>query len=191
MLYIILFGPPGSGKGTQSDKIIEKYDLVHISTGDLLRNPTDGGIELGKLVQEYIDAGNLAPDELVVRMVEQKIESQSGTKGFIFDGFPRTVAQAEALDEMLNKRNAEINTMLALEVDDDELRTRIRLRGKTSGRADDQNDEKINNRIKVYKEETLPVAKYYSKKSKYQGINGVGEVDGIFNDICMSIDLLK
>ncbi len=191
MLYIILFGPPGSGKGTQSDKIIEKYNLVHISTGDLLRNPMDGGVELGKLVQEYVNNGNLAPDELVIRMVEMKIKSNTEAKGFIFDGFPRTVAQAKALDEMLEKRNVEITTMLALEVDDEELRTRIRLRGKTSGRADDQNDEKINNRIRVYKEETLPVAEYYSKKSKYQEVNGVGDVDGIFNDICMSIDLIK
>lgn len=191
MLYIILFGPPGSGKGTQSEKIIEKYNLAHISTGDLLRNPMDDGVELGKLVQEYVDNGNLAPDELVIRMVEMKINANTEAKGFIFDGFPRTVAQAKALDEMLEKRNVEITTMLALEVDDEELRTRIRLRGKTSGRADDQNDEKINNRIKVYKDETLPVAKYYSKKSKYQGINGVGDVDGIFNDICMSIDLVK
>lgn len=191
MLYIILFGPPGSGKGTQSEKIIEKYNLVHISTGDLLRNPTDGGIELGKLVQEYVDNGNLAPDDLVISMVEMKIKANVESKGFIFDGFPRTVAQAKALDEMLKKRNVEISTMLALEADDEELRTRIRLRGKTSGRPDDQNDEKINNRIRVYKEETLPVAKYYSKQSKYHGINGVGDVDGIFNDICMSIDLLK
>lgn len=191
MLYVILFGPPGSGKGTQSEKIIEKYDLVHISTGDLLRNPSDGGVELGKLVQEYIENGNLAPDELVIRMVEMKIEAHRESKGFIFDGFPRTVAQAIALDEMLEKRNVAITTMMALEVDDDEIRTRIRLRGKTSGRADDQNDEKINNRIRVYKEETLPVAKYYSNKSKYHGINGVGDVDGIFNDICMILDLLK
>lgn len=191
MLYIILFGPPGSGKGTQSEKIIEKYNLAHISTGDLLRNPTDGGVELGKLVQEYVDNGNLAPDELVIRMVEMKIKANTKAKGFIFDGFPRTVAQAKALDEMLEKRNVEITTMLALEVDDEEIRTRIHLRGKTSGRADDRDDEKISNRIKVYKEETLPVAKYYNEKSKYQGINGVGDVDGIFNDICMSIDLVK
>ncbi len=191
MLYIILFGPPGSGKGTQSEKIIEKYNLVHISTGDLLRNPSDGGLELGKLVQEFIDSGNLAPDELVINLVEAKIKSNGGAKGFIFDGFPRTVAQAVALDEMLGKRNAEITTMLSLEVEDEELIDRIRLRGKTSGRADDQHDDKINNRIRVYKKETLPVAKYYSKKSKYKGINGVGDVDGIFNDICMSIDLVK
>jgi adenylate kinase len=191
MLYVILFGPPGSGKGTQSEKIIEKYNLVHISTGDLLRNPTDGGVELGKLVQEYVNNGNLAPDDLVIRMVENKIKANTKSKGFIFDGFPRTVAQAKALDEMLENRNAKISIMLALEVDDDEIHSRIHLRGKTSGRADDQNDEKINHRISVYKKVTLPVAKYYNKQSKYKGINGVGDIDGIFNDICMSIDLIK
>ena len=144
-----------------------------------------------KMVQEYIDDGNLVPDKLVIRMVEIKIRSHTGANGFIFDGFPRTDTQAVALDEMLEKRNMPITAMLALEVDDDELRVRIRLRSKTSGRADDQNDEKINNRIRVYKEETLPVAKYYAKQSKYHGINGVGSIDEIFNDICMAIDLVK
>ena len=191
MLNIILFGPPGAGKGTQSEQIIEKYDLFHISTGDLFRKHMGEGTELGKLAQEYIDDGNLVPDELVIKMVEVKIRSHADAKGFIFDGFPRTVAQAIALDEMLEKRNMPISIMLALEVSDNELRTRIRLRGKTSGRADDQNDEKINNRIRVYKKETLPVAEYYSKQSKYQGINGIGRIDEIFNDICMAIDLIK
>ena len=191
MLNIILFGPPGAGKGTQSEKIIEKYDLVHISTGDLFRKHIGEGTELGKLAQEYIDEGNLVPDELVIRMVEVKINSHPGANGFIFDGFPRTVAQAKALDEMLQNQNMPIKTMLALEVEDDELRTRIRLRAKTSGRADDQDDEKINNRIQVYKRETLPVAKYYKEQSKYKGINGIGRIEGIFNDICMAIDLVK
>lgn len=188
MLNIILFGPPGAGKGTQSEKIIEKYGLFHISTGDLLRNHMVGETELGKLAWEHIDDGNLAPDELVIRMVEMKIGSHAGAKGFVFDGFPRTVAQAIALDEMLENRKIPITIMLALEVDDDELRARIRLRGKSSGRADDQNDIRINNRIKVYKEETLPVANYYNERSKYQGINGVGSIAQIFNDICTTID---
>lgn len=191
MLNIILFGPPGAGKGTQSEKIIEKYDLVHISTGDLFRKHIGEGTELGKLAQEYIVDGNLVPDELVIRMVEVKISSHQDAKGFIFDGFPRTVAQAEALDEMLANRKMPIKKMVALEVEDEELRTRIRLRGKTSGRADDQSDEKINNRIEVYKRETIPVAKYYNKQGKYKGINGVGRIEGIFNDICMAIDLVK
>lgn len=191
MLNIILFGPPGSGKGTQSKKIIEKYDLIHISTGYLFRKHMGEGTQLGKLAQEYIDDGNLVPDELVIRMVGMKIRSHAGAKGFIFDGFPRTVAQAVALDVMLGKRNMPITTMLALEVDDEELRNRIRLRSKTSGRADDQNDTRINHRIEVYKKETLPVAKYYNKQTKYQGINGVGRIEEIFNDICMAIDLVK
>ena len=191
MLNIILFGPPGAGKGTQSEKIIEKYDLVHISTGDLFRKHIGEGTDLGKLAQEFIVDGNLVPDEVVIRMVEVKIRSEVDANGFIFDGFPRTVAQASALDDMLEKRDMPIRKMLALEVDDDELRARIRLRGKTSGRADDQSDEKINNRIKVYKSETLPVAEYYEKKGKYKGISGVGRIENIFNDICMAIDLVK
>lgn len=191
MLNIILFGPPGAGKGTQSENIIEKYDLIHISTGDLFRKHMGEGTKLGILAQEYIDEGNLVPDELVIRMVEFKIKSESKAKGFLFDGFPRTVAQAIALDVMLNARGLPISIMLALVVNDDEIRTRLRLRGKTSGRADDQNDERINNRIKIYKNETIPVANYYNKQSKYKGINGVGRINEIFNDICMSIDLIK
>jgi adenylate kinase len=191
MLNIVLFGPPGAGKGTQSERIIDKYDLIHLSTGDLFRKHIGEGTELGKLAQEYIVDGNLVPDELVIKMVEVKIESEADAPGFIFDGFPRTVPQAKALDEMLAKRGLDIKIMLALEVDDEELRTRLRLRGKTSGRADDQNDEKINNRIKVYKAETLPVAQYYQKQSKYRGIHGMGRIEDIFNQICMAIDLVK
>jgi adenylate kinase len=191
MLNIVLFGPPGAGKGTQSERIIDKYDLIHLSTGDLFRKHIGEGTDLGQLAQQYIDEGNLVPDELVIRMVEVKIESEMDANGFIFDGFPRTVPQAIALDEMLSQKGLKISAMLALEVDDEELRTRLRLRGKTSGRADDQNDEKINNRIKVYKSETLPVAKYYKKQSKYRGITGVGRIEDIFNHICMAIDLVK
>ena len=191
MLNIILFGPPGAGKGTQSENIIEKYDLIHISTGDLFRKHMGEGTKLGILAQEYIDEGNLVPDELVIRMVEFKIKSESKAKGFLFDGFPRTVAQAIALDAMLKASDLPINIMLALVVNDDEIKTRLRLRGKTSGRADDQNDERINNRIRIYKKETIPVADYYNKQSKYKGINGVGRINEIFNDICMSIDLIK
>jgi adenylate kinase len=191
MLNLVLFGPPGAGKGTQSEKIIDKYDLVHISTGDLFRKHIGEGTDLGRMAQEYIDYGNLVPDALVIKMVEVKIRSHAHANGFIFDGFPRTVAQAEELDKMLARKSMEIKLMIALEVQDDELRTRLRLRGKTSGRTDDQDDEKINNRIKVYMEETLPVANYYKKQSKYSGINGVGRIDDIFNTICMSIDLVK
>ncbi len=191
MLNVVLFGPPGAGKGTQSERIIEKYDLIHISTGDLFRKHIGEGTSLGKQAQEFIDSGNLVPDELVIRMVEVKIEGNKDSKGFLFDGFPRTVAQATALDKMLSGRNMKIAVMLALAVHDDELRNRLRLRGLTSGRSDDQNEEKINTRINVYKSETLPVADYYRQQSKYREINGVGNVDEIFNHICMVIDLIK
>jgi len=190
MLNIVLFGPPGAGKGTQSEKIIEKYQLTHISTGDLFRKHLSEGTELGKLAQTYMDNGNLVPDDVVIRMVEVKINSVPDTNGFIFDGFPRTVAQAEALDTLLDKKSTPIKAMIALEVHDDELRTRIQERAKTSGRVDDQDIEKINNRINVYKEETLPVADYYRKSNKYSGINGVGSIDGIFGEICSVIDSL-
>ena len=191
MLNIVLFGGPGAGKGTQSEKVIDKYDLLHISTGELFRKHMGERTDLGRLAQEYIDDGNLVPDEVVIKMVELKIHSHPGANGFIFDGFPRTEEQARALDEMLEKRGLRITLMLALLADDEELRNRLRLRGMTSGRSDDQNDEKINNRIKIYKEETLPVAAYYQNQSKYRGINGVGSVEEIFNHICMAIDLVK
>ncbi len=191
MINIVLFGPPGAGKGTQSRKIIEKYELIHLSTGELLRKHMEEGTYMGKLAQKFIDEGNLVPDEVVIKMVEFKIDSHKDANGFIYDGFPRTVAQAEELDVMLKMRGMEISLMLALEVDDKELRARLKLRGETSGRTDDQNIQRINNRIKVYKAKTLPVADYYRRQSKYQGINGVGYVDGIFNEISMFIDLIK
>jgi adenylate kinase len=191
MLNIVLFGGPGAGKGTQSERIIDKYDLIHISTGELFRKNMGERTDLGRLAQEYIDDGNLVPDEVVIKMVEAKIHSHPGANGFIFDGFPRTVAQAKALDEMLEKRGLSITLMLALIANDEELRSRLRLRGMTSGRSDDQNDEKINKRIKIYNEETLPVITYYQNQSKYRGVNGVGSVEEIFNHICMAIDLVK
>lgn len=191
MLNIILFGPPGAGKGTQSKNIMERYNLVHISTGELLRKHLVEETGWSRIAKKHIDDGNLAPDELVIGMVKMKMASHSYAKGFIFDGFPRTVAQAVALDEMHDNRSILTTIMLALVIDDDELRARIRLRGKTSGRADDQNDVKINNRISVYKEETIPVASYYGNQSKYHEINGIGSVDEIFNDICNTIDLIN
>lgn len=191
MLNIVLFGPPGAGKGTQSEKIIDQYSLVHISTGDLFRKHLKEGTELGKKAQEFIDAGNLVPDEVVIGMVDVKITETPATSGFIFDGFPRTVAQAEALDQLLEKNNTSISLMIALQVPDDELRERLMLRGKTSGRSDDQDIEKINNRIKVYKEETLPVANFYKNQSKLAEVNGVGSIDEIFADICKEIDKHK
>jgi len=190
MYNIVLFGPPGAGKGTQSEMIIEKFNLTHISTGDLFRKHLGEGTELGKLAQKYMDEGNLVPDEVVIKMVELKITSDNSSNGFIFDGFPRTVTQAKALDQLLEKQGTEISGMILLDVDEFELINRIMLRGKSSGRSDDQDINKVNNRIKVYKKETLPVATYYEEQGKLNKIIGVGSVDNIFSDIAEVIESL-
>lgn len=188
MLNIVLFGPPGAGKGTQSEKLIEKYNLTHISTGDLFRKHLGEGTELGKTAQKFMDEGNLVPDEIVIGMVDDKISSTPGTQGFIFDGFPRTIAQASALDALMQRNNSQINTMLALEVPEEELMKRLLNRGITSGRTDDQDVEKIKNRIKVYNSETTPVANYYDKQNKLNSIYGVGSIDEIFRNLSDVID---
>jgi adenylate kinase len=188
MLNLVLFGPPGAGKGTQSEKIIEKYHLTHLSTGDLFRKHLGEGTELGNLARKYMDEGRLVPDEVVIGMVGDKIASTTDANGFIFDGFPRTVAQAEALDRLMASHGLEISGMIALEVEEEILKSRIRERGKTSGRSDDQDEQKIETRIKVYLDETLPVAGYYDKQGKLAKINGVGEIGTIFNDICEVMD---
>jgi adenylate kinase len=188
MLNLVLFGPPGAGKGTQSEKLIQKYGIEHISTGDLFRKHLGEGTELGTLAKKYMDEGNLVPDEVVIGMVDERIKSSKDPKGFIFDGFPRTVAQAEALDELLNAKGMGISGMISLEVPEEELRKRIKERGKTSGRTDDQDDKKVDNRIKVYKEETMPVAKYYNEQGKLSKIHGVGTIDEIFAAICEVVD---
>lgn len=187
MLNIVLFGPPGAGKGTQSTKLIEKYGLVHISTGDLFRKHLGEGTELGKLAKSYMNAGNLVPDQVVIDMVDDKLKEHEAA-GIIFDGFPRTVAQAEALDALMNSKGTPISGMIALEVPDEELKTRLLERGKTSGRADDQDEEKIKHRIKVYKSETLPVADFYEKQGKFQAVHGVGAIDEIFEKITEAIN---
>jgi adenylate kinase len=189
MYNIVLFGPPGAGKGTQSEKLIEKYGLTHLSTGDLFRKHLGEGTALGQLAKKFMNEGRLVPDEVVIGMVEDKInETKSATKGFIFDGFPRTTAQAEALDQMLASHGLSISGMIALDVPEETLRARIKERGKTSNRVDDQDDSKITTRIKVYLDETLPVADYYSTQGKFQKINGVGEIEEIFNEITSVID---
>ena len=183
MLNIVLFGPPGAGKGTQSTKLTDQYSLIHISTGDLFRQHLGQNTALGQLAKTYMDVGNLVPDEVVIDMVEDKIQENLSAKGFIFDGFPRTINQASALDTMLEKHKLSITGMIALEVPEDELKKRIKERAKTSGRVDDQDDEKINNRIGVYNNETAPVAEYYKKQDKFSAIEGVGTIDSIFESI--------
>lgn len=188
MVNIVLFGPPGAGKGTQSEKIINHYHLTHLSTGDLFRKHLGEGTDLGKRAQKYMDEGNLVPDSVVIGMVRDKISVTIDPKGFIFDGFPRTVAQAIALEDMLNDFDTSISGMIALDVPDEELKKRLLERGKTSGRSDDQNEAKIDNRIKVYKEETLPVAGFYEKQGKYNKVLGVGDIEEIYMNIRRVMD---
>ena len=183
MLNIVLFGPPGAGKGTQSEILIKAHNLVHLSTGDLFRKHLGEGTELGKLAQSYMDKGNLVPDDVVIGMVEDKIKDHLDSKGFIFDGFPRTVNQAEALDKMLASHKLNIPCMVSLEVPEEELKKRLLERGKTSGRVDDQDEEKIQTRIQVYKDETAPVAAFYKEQGKFHGINGVGSIQEISDHI--------
>lgn len=188
MLNIILFGPPGAGKGTQSEKIIGKYGLTHISTGDLFRKHLSEGTPLGKEAQRYMDQGNLVPDKVVIGMVDQFLKEHQDAEGFLFDGFPRTVAQAQALDALMEQKDMHIAVMIALEVDHQELVKRLQLRGETSGRSDDQHIDKIENRIQVYHRETLPVATYYEKQDKLEKVNGVGSIEEIFSSISNVIE---
>ncbi len=188
MLNLVLFGPPGAGKGTQSEKLIEKYQLVHLSTGDLLRSQIAAGTPLGLKAKQLMDQGVLVPDEVVIGMIESKLRENQQAAGFIFDGFPRTVAQAEALDKLLTEHQTEITCMVALQVEDKELIRRLLDRGKTSGRADDQNSALIGNRIAEYNSKTLPVANYYQAQDKLTAVAGVGEIDEIFQQICQAIE---
>lgn len=191
MLNIVLFGPPGAGKGTQSAKLIEKYNLVHLSTGDIFRANIKGGTELGVLAKSYMDQGQLVPDEVTIRMLESEANKSPEAKGYIFDGFPRTPAQAAALDNLLASKNTGITMMLALEVEEEELRKRLLLRGKDSGRADDQDPTVIQKRIDVYRNETEPVRDFYQAQNKYTGIDGIGSIDEIFDRLCNAIDSLN
>jgi len=183
MLNIVLFGPPGAGKGTQSQNLINKYGLVHLSTGDLLRTEIARGTELGVKAKEIMDRGILVSDDIVIGMIENKLDANPSANGFIFDGFPRTKAQAEALDDLLQKKGTAISCMLALEVDEAELTRRLLERGKESGRADDRDEATIKNRINEYNNKTLPLKEYYSAEGKFHSINGIGSVQDIFNDM--------
>lgn len=188
MINLILFGPPGAGKGTQSAKLIEKYSLTHISTGDLFRKHLKEGTPLGKLAQEYMSKGNLVPDQVVIDMVDDKINSSGKISGIIFDGFPRTILQAEALDKLLNGKNSPISAFIELLVPEDELRLRLASRAKKENRPDDAKPEVIENRISVYNKETAVVADYYKKMKKYSSVIGVGEEEQIFKNICREVD---
>ncbi len=188
MFNLVIFGPPGSGKGTQSDKIIEKYQLKHLSTGDLLRTEKRSGSDFGKTIQRIIDNGELVPDDMVQQMVKSFVEKNKDANGFIFDGFPRTVQQARWLDQMLPEFNTSVHLMLSLNVEEDELKKRLLARGAISGRADDQNVSIIENRIQVYFHQTIPVMDFYKKQSKYEKIEGVGDVEDIFKRICLTLE---
>lgn len=187
MLNIVIFGAPGSGKGTQSEKITEKYGIRHISTGDVLREEIKNGTELGKTAKRYIDEGQLLPDELIIDILASVLDSMKGHNGVIFDGFPRTIPQAEALKKLLLDRGQDITAMLDLEVPEEELITRLLKRGQESGRADD-NMETIKKRLDVYKSQTFPLIEYYKKEGKYNHIKGVGALDDIFRDIAAVIE---
>ena len=191
MLNIVLFGPPGAGKGTQSEKLIHQYQLVHLSTGDIFRANIKGGTELGNKAKQFIDQGQLVPDEITIGMLESEADKYPDAKGYIFDGFPRTPKQAEALDNFLTSKGTAISGMIALEVDEEELRTRLMIRGKDSGRIDDQDPAIIQKRIDVYKNETEPVRDFYMSQNKYTGINGIGTIEEIFGRLCTAIDAIK
>jgi adenylate kinase len=188
MFNLILFGPPGSGKGTQSDKLVAKYGLVHLSTGNLLREEIATRTPLGLQAMKFMDKGQLVPDEVVIGMVDTYFDKHKDTKGFLFDGFPRTVAQAKALDKLLGLKKTGISIVLILDVDEEELIKRLILRGKTSGRADDADENIQRSRQDVYKKETLPVAAWYSKAGKVTSIDGMGGIDEIFERLCSQID---
>ena len=188
MLNIVLFGPPGAGKGTQSQKLIDTYNLIHLSTGDLLRSEIAAGTELGLRAKGLMDQGILVPDEVVIGMIDSKLKENKNAAGFIFDGFPRTVPQAESLDTLLEQNNTAISGMIALEVNEEELTKRLLLRGQTSGRPDDQNEELVRKRVQEYNTKTAPVANYYANQNKYHAINGIGDIEEIFNQICDIID---
>lgn len=188
MINIILFGPPGAGKGTQSTKIIEKYSLTHISTGDLFRKHLKEGTPLGQLAKGYMDKGNLVPDQVVIDMVDDKIKSSGSISGIIFDGFPCTIPQAEALDKLLASKQAPIKILIELVVPEDELKKRLAERAVKENRPDDAKPEVIENRIAVYKAETVAVAQYYKEHNKYASVIGVGEINDIFKNICTEID---
>jgi adenylate kinase len=187
MLHLVLFGPPGAGKGTQSEKLVRDFDLTHLSTGDIFRHNIRENTALGKWAKTYIDKGELVPDEVTIGMLKEAISAATGSKGFIFDGFPRTVPQAEALDNLLQEQGHEVTIMISLNVPEEELIRRLMERGKQSGRTDDTDERIIRNRIQVYNEQTAVAAAYYENKGKHARVNGLGSIEDIYEQISQII----
>lgn len=190
MLNLVLFGPPGAGKGTQSGRLVEKYGLIHLSTGDVFRSNIKEETELGVLAKSYMDKGQLVPDEVTINMLKSEVLNHESSKGFIFDGFPRTNAQANALDHFLEEIGSSISQMISLDVEEEELKSRLANRAKESGRVDDANPEVIQNRINVYRAETAPVKNHYEDQGKWTKINGEGSIDEITERLFASVDAL-
>lgn len=191
MFNIVLFGPPGSGKGTQAANLVEKYKLIHLSTGDLLRGEIANKTPLGLEAKKIMDAGQLVPDEVVIGIIDNCLEKNASANGFLFDGFPRTINQAIALDKLLELKKTGISLVLSLQVNEDELVRRLLERGKTSGRTDDTSEEVIRKRFQVYSNDTAPVAQHYKEQEKFKDIAGVGSIDDIFERLSNEIDALK
>lgn len=190
MINIVLFGKPGAGKGTQAEFLKTKYNLTHISTGDVFRYNLKNETALGKEARAYMDNGELVPDALTIKMLQDEVENHPDTKGFLFDGFPRTIAQADALDEFLRSKGWEVTATIALEADDEVLVKRLLERGKTSGRPDDQDEEKIRNRYQEYNEKTAPLITYYQNQDKFYAVNGIGSITEITGRLSQVIDKL-
>lgn len=188
MINIVLFGKPGAGKGTQAEFLKSKYQLFHISTGDLFRHHISNKTDLGMLAQSYMDKGDLVPDQVTIDMLKDAVETHSEAKGFIFDGFPRTSKQAEALDTFLSEKSMQISATVALEADDDVLAERLVNRGKTSGRVDDQDEEKIRNRFEEYNNKTAPLRDFYEAQGKFHSVDGIGGIDEITHRLTTLID---
>lgn len=191
MINLILFGPPGSGKGTQAAQLVEKYNLVHISTGDLFRYEMGNNTPLGQKAKAFMAKGELVPDEVTIGMLRNKVEAHPEAQGFIFDGFPRTIPQAEALDALLTSMDTAVAGLIALHVDDEEIVGRILLRGATSGRADDNDEAVVRKRITVYKNETTPVFDYYAAQHKSYNVDGIGSIPEIFERLCALVETMK
>ena len=190
MINIVLFGKPGAGKGTQAEFLKEKYNLTHLSTGDIFRYNIKNDTELGQLAKTFMDKGDLVPDEVTIKMLESEVDKNPQSAGFLFDGFPRTIAQAEALDAFLESKNQSITATVALEADDNILVQRLLERGKTSGRPDDQDEEKIRNRYDEYNQKTAPLMHYYKAQGKFKAVDGIGSIEEITQRLSKVIDNL-